>query len=85
LGFFGALSDLGLEGGAIVSTLLGFNLGVELGQLCIVAAFVPVAFLARSSWIYRRVALAGGSAAIAAVATLWTVERIFDASIWSLT
>jgi hypothetical protein len=41
--------------------------------------------LARSSWIYRRVALAGGSAAIAAVATLWTVERIFDASIWSLT
>jgi hypothetical protein len=74
-GFASVLTDLGLPGGALLASLVGFNLGVELGQLCIVALFLPLAFLLRDTSFYRRM-LTGGSAAIAAVAAIWFVERI---------
>jgi len=80
-GFFGVLAELGLERGELALPLLGFNVGVELGQLCIVAVFLPVAFFARHSWAYQRLAVVGGSAAIATLALLWSVERIFDTEI----
>jgi hypothetical protein len=71
-GFVAALSDLGTT--RVVTSLLGFNLGVELGQLVIVSLFVPVAFALR-----RRTAYLWGmrlvSLAIAAVAGFWLVER----------
>ena len=82
-GFSSALSDAGLARGRLLGSLLGFNLGVELGQLAIVAAFVPAAFLVRRTLVYRRVALAGGSTAIAVVATVWLVARVLDISKWS--
>ncbi len=47
LGFAGALADLGLPRGAVGVSLLGFNLGVELGQLAVVAAAVALARLLR--------------------------------------
>ena len=62
---------------ALLASLFGFNLGVELGQLCIVALFLPLAFTLRNTVFYRRV-LTGGSAAIALVALVWFVERAFD-------
>lgn len=74
-GFAGVLADLGLPTGALAVALLGFNLGVETGQLAIVALFLPVAFLLRDSWFYRRVIVAGGSLAVAAIAAVWLVER----------
>jgi hypothetical protein len=77
-GFAGALGDLGLPSSSLAVSLAGFNLGVELGQLAIVAGFLPVAFALRATWAYRRVAFAGGSLAIAALATAWFVERAFD-------
>jgi HupE / UreJ protein len=77
-GFAGALKDLGLAQGSLVAPLLGFNLGVELGQLLIVALFVPLAWHWRHSTAYRRVVLTAGSAAIALIAALWFVERAFD-------
>lgn len=77
-GFAGALRDLGLDEGALVRSLLGFNLGVELGQLGIVALVLPLAWWARETLFYRRVVLAGGSLAIAAVAAVWFAERAFD-------
>lgn len=77
-GFAGALRDLGLDEGALVRSLLGFNLGVELGQLGIVALLLPLAWWLRETPFYRRVVLAGGSMAIAAVAAVWFVERAFD-------
>jgi hypothetical protein len=43
LGFASALGDLGLSGGARIAALFGFNAGVELGQLALVALFVPFA------------------------------------------
>lgn len=77
-GFAGALRDLGLDEGALVRSLLGFNLGVELGQLGIVALVLPLAWWARETLFYRRVVLAGGSLAIAAMAAVWFAERAFD-------
>ena len=47
-------------------------------QLAIIAAFLPLAFVLRATRVYRRLVFAGGSAAIALVATLWLVERAFD-------
>ncbi|HEV7414193.1 MAG TPA: HupE/UreJ family protein [Casimicrobiaceae bacterium] len=77
-GFAGALNDLGLPTGSLVLSLFGFNAGVELGQLAIVALFLPVAFALRGTWAYRRAILAGGSAAIVAIASVWLIERAFN-------
>lgn len=76
-GFASVLIDLGLPKTALLASLFGFNLGVELGQLCIVALFIPVAFTLRNTVFYRRV-LTGGSAMIALLALVWFVERAFD-------
>ena len=77
-GFAGALQDLGLPAGSLALSLAGFNVGVELGQLAIVAAFLPAAFALRSTWTYRRIVLAGGSTVIVAIAGVWLAERAFD-------
>jgi len=77
-GFASVLADLGLPRDALLVSLVGFNLGVEAGQLAVVCIFLPVAFLMRGGAGYRRLGFAGGSAAIALVAAAWMVERIFD-------
>jgi hypothetical protein len=77
-GFASVLADLGLPRDALVLALVGFNVGVEIGQIAIVAAFLPLAYVLRGTWLYRRVMLVGGSGAIALVAALWFGERAFD-------
>jgi len=77
-GFASVLGDLGLPQGALLLALVGFNFGVELGQLAIVCAFLPLAYALRDSWFYRRVVFAGGSAAIALLASVWLTERVFN-------
>jgi hypothetical protein len=77
-GFASVLTDLGLPKGVLAVALVGFNLGVEVGQIAIVAVFLPLAYPLRRTWLYRRVVLVGGSGAIATVAALWFVERAFD-------
>jgi len=79
-GFASALKDAGLAKGALVGPLVGFNVGVEIGQLCIVALVLPVAWSLRGTRTYRG-AFAGGSLAIAAIAGLWFVQRAFDLSL----
>ena len=77
-GFASVLSDLGLPQDALVIALVGFNVGVETGQLAIVAGFLPLTYLLRRTWFYRHVLLTGGSILIAILATVWFVERAFD-------
>ena len=77
-GFASALADLGLPRDALALCLLAFNLGVEFGQLCVVAVLLPIAFLLRRSAFYRRVVLVPGSLLIALLAFLWLIERVFD-------
>ncbi|MCC7373113.1 MAG: HupE/UreJ family protein [Verrucomicrobiales bacterium] len=74
-GFAGVLTDLDLPRQAFASALVGFNVGVELGQLAIVGVFLPVAYLLRESWFYRRVAVQFGSALIILASLLWVAER----------
>jgi hypothetical protein len=77
-GFAGVLSGLGLPQTNLLLALLGFNLGVEIGQLAIVAAFLPPAYALRKTPAYRQLVLNGGSAAIALIATVWFAERMLD-------
>ena len=77
-GFASVLADLGLPQGTLALALVGFNVGVELGQLAIVAGFMPLAFALRRSAFYRRGVFVGGSSVIAAVAAIWLAERLFD-------
>lgn len=81
-GFASVLADLGLPEQALLLALLGFNVGVELGQLAIVCVFLPVAYAVRETTIYRNWVLRGGSVAIAVLAALWFVERAFDVKIF---
>jgi hypothetical protein len=80
-GFAAVLSDLGLPRQSLLLGLVGFNLGVEAGQILIVACFLPVAFSLRATWFYRRITLVGGSLVIAAIAGLWFTERAFNISL----
>jgi hypothetical protein len=80
-GFASVLADLGLPKDALLLALVGFNLGVEAGQLAIVALFLPLAFSLRATRAYRVPVFAGGSTAIAGVAAIWLYERVFDVKV----
>jgi hypothetical protein len=82
-GFASVLKDLGLPQGALLIALVGFNLGVEVGQLAIVSAFLPAAYWLRGSWFYRRLVFIGGSLSITAIAGIWLIERAFNLKIIS--
>lgn len=74
-GFASVLADLGLPRDALVLALVGFNVGVETGQLAIVATFLPAAFLARHHRFYLTGVLRGGSLMIVVIAGAWLAER----------
>lgn len=76
-GFANVLTELGLPQSTLLIALVGFNLGVEAGQVAIVAVFLPIAYALRDSFFYKKVVLVAGSLLIAAVATAWLVERVF--------
>ncbi|GEM_PF-873069 len=76
LGFAGVLGDLGLPDDAFLVSLLGFNLGVELGQLAVVGlAFGLVAFIRHRPW-YRARFVKPASLSIALMGLIWGVERL---------
>jgi hypothetical protein len=76
MGFAGVLKDLGLPEGRFLSTLVGFNLGVELGQLAVIAlAFAATAWARNRPWYFRFVVVPV-SAVIALVGLVWTVQRL---------
>ena len=77
-GFANVLNEAGLAGGSLVMALIGFNVGVEIGQLAIVSLFVPLAYHFRQTTAYRTFALRGGSVVVIAVAAISMAERMFD-------
>ena len=77
-GFAAVLSDLGLSRGSLLLSLISFNVGVEIGQLAIVAMFLPLAYFLRHTWTYQRVVVVSGSLTIAGLAFLWLLERAFN-------
>ncbi|HJZ95932.1 MAG TPA: HupE/UreJ family protein [Candidatus Solibacter sp.] len=77
LGFAGALKDLGLPRSEFLTALVSFNVGVESGQLAVIAAaFLLVGWhWSQRDWYRRRVVIPA-SALIACTALYWTVERL---------
>ena len=76
MGFAGVLWELGMPRSEFVTALLTFNLGVEGGQLTVIAlAFGAVFQVQRQDW-YRRWVVVPASLAIAATGVVWTVQRV---------
>jgi hypothetical protein len=76
LGFASVLTDIGLSPGHFITGLIAFNLGVELGQLTVLAAcFMLIGLWFRHRPWYRRVIAIPASLAIAFVGSYWLLER----------
>ena len=76
-GFASVLGDIGLSGEFMVLSLLGFNLGVELGQVAIICVIFPILFYLRTTKHYARI-LVYGSMLLIVISMYWFVERAFD-------
>ncbi|HJU42742.1 MAG TPA: HupE/UreJ family protein [Vicinamibacterales bacterium] len=76
LGFAGVLRELGLPRGEFLTALLSFNLGVEGGQLTVIAAaLIAVGSFMKKGWYRQRVVIPASSA-IAAIGIYWTLVRV---------
>jgi len=78
MGFASALGQLGLPQNAYLTSLLMFNLGVELGQISVILA----AYFLLAKWFgnkpyYRKYIVIPLSIIISAIAAYWVVQRIF--------
>ena len=79
LGFASSLSEMGLPRNAYLTSLITFNVGVELGQVTVILAawFLLAKWFANKSYYSSRVVIPL-SCVIIAIAGFWTVERIFS-------
>jgi HupE / UreJ protein len=77
MGFAGVLRELGLPRAEFMTGLITFNVGVEAGQLTVIAAAaLLVAYWSKNRAVYRRLVVVPGSALIALVGLYWTIERL---------
>ena len=77
LGFAGVLTQLGLPPGQLASALVSFNVGVELGQLTVIAAAAALLWLLRPMMNSPRERVAvPASVAIALVGAYWSIQRL---------
>lgn len=77
LGFAGALSDLQLDSAVLIISLIGFNIGVEGGQLTVIALCLLCVYQIKDSKSYRKWVIIPGSLVIAGFGVFWTLGRIF--------
>jgi len=76
-GFAGLLSELGLTRSNRFVSLLGFNIGVEIGQAAIIIMVFPILFLMRRTRVFVPL-MNIASVGLALIALAWATERIFD-------
>jgi hypothetical protein len=79
IGFANVLGYLTQTREALVKTLIGFNVGVEIGQLAIIVVAFPLLYLIREQDAYRKYLMPGASVVIGLIALVWFVERAFGA------
>lgn len=79
-GFASVLGEKGLGGDYMILSLLGFNGGVEIGQVAIIAAIFPVLFFIRTYRFYPKV-LTYGSFFLILISLHWSIERFFEINI----
>jgi len=77
LGFAGALSELDLPTSSLIVGLLGFNVGVEFGQLAVITLALLATFGVKDGQTYRRYIVVPGSVVIAVMGIWWFVQRAF--------
>jgi hypothetical protein len=75
-GFANVLGEVDAGGSSLAPLLAGFNIGVELAQLGIIAIVLPLIYLARRSSWYTRGLMPLGSCALGAAGLVWLVQRI---------
>lgn len=76
-GFAGVLrADLAVGGASPGLPLVAFNLGIEIGQLLVVAALLPLFFWLRETRFYRYLLLPGSALGIGTLGSIWLIERI---------
>ncbi len=75
-GFASVLGDIGLKDEFLVYSLLGFNIGVEIGQLFIILLIFPVLFTIRKLKMYPKI-LVYGSIFLIIASIYWIIERVF--------
>jgi hypothetical protein len=76
-GFAGVMMELDLETVRLVPALFGFNAGVEIGQLAVVALVWPLLLLLRRDPTWGRLSAEMGSAAVCGLGLFWFVTRSF--------
>lgn len=76
-GFAEILLDIGLRGEYIALSLLGFNLGVELGHIVIIILVLPILYVLRKRKIYSKILLYG-SIFLIIIGLYWFVTRLFE-------
>lgn len=80
MGFASALTELGLPKNAYFSSLIMFNIGVELGQITVIlAAYFLLAKIFGKKPYYRKWIVIPLSIIIASIAVFWTLQRGFFA------
>ncbi|MEL6109850.1 MAG: HupE/UreJ family protein [Planctomycetota bacterium] len=84
MGFASVMSDLPFRMVHLVKVLIGFNVGVELGQLAIVAVVFPIIYLLRTLRFYQPAVLVGGSSVIGLIACIWFIERACGIEIFAM-
>jgi hypothetical protein len=77
MGFASALNEIGLPADKFFTSILSFNLGVELGQMTVILAMFALVILPLKDKVWYRGRLVYGlSSVIALVAGYWVVERV---------
>jgi hypothetical protein len=77
-GFASVLSDYTIPENYLTLSLLSFNLGVEAGQVAIVAVLFPILFLVRNNWVYPKYFLNGAATVLIIISLYWFIERGFN-------
>ena len=77
LGFASVMGDLPFRMHSLLKIVIGFNIGVELGQIAIVAVIFPFLYWLRKTDAYQPYVLRGVSTVLILVAGWWFVERAF--------
>ncbi|MEM9265470.1 MAG: HupE/UreJ family protein [Cyanobacteria bacterium P01_F01_bin.13] len=80
-GFADVLAELGVTSQHAILSLFGFNLGVEIGQLAIIAVVFPLLYLLRKQRLYPSVVMKTGALLLGAMSLYWFIERAFDVNI----
>jgi hypothetical protein len=79
MGFAGVLSELGVPRRDFLTALISFNVGVEAGQLAVIALAAALVWRYRTRTWYRHRVVMPASAAIATIGVYWTVVRALGA------